>query len=192
MKKSLSCGSAAVVMVLSVASYGEIVPQLPPSEYVDTEVSTNWPLVHGAIASLNLCLAFVGTPSNNVEVALGEAVNRDGEFAYGECDLRFGWDCGRYFIERIATGERLDEDVVGTNEMERVLEWRSAVRRHRLEGLTVTNEVGAAFLSVTTNPPAWLYDDRWNFFRVTVRGVDASNECLRYELTRRGMSIIVR
>ena len=192
MRTLMRCGCAAAVLALSGASFGEVVPQLPPSEYVDTEVSTNWPLDHGTIASLDLRVEFVGTPSNNVEVALGEDADKDGELSHGESGLRFGWDCGRYFAERMATGEAFVEERIGTNETERVLEWRWAVRRHRLEGLAVSNEVGEAFMSATTNPPTWLYDDKWNLVKVTVRGADVSNECLRYRVTRRGMAIFVR
>lgn len=186
--------ACAAVACLSVRIFGEVVPQLPPSDYLDTEVSTNLVLVQGVIgvAGLNFRLEFNGTPSNNVEVALGTDADRDGTLSFDETGIRVGWDCGRYFIERVATGERFEESVVGTNGTPRVLDWNCALRHRRIKSLCVSNEVAAAFLAVTTNAPSWLYDCEWNLMGLTARGTDVLGERFAYEVTQRGHVIFLK
>lgn len=183
----------ALAIMVPLVALGTEAPQLPQSEYVDTEVSTNLVLEMGRhVGNFNFRLEFIGTPSNNVEVVIGTDADGDGELSFDECGMRLGWDCGRYFLERVSTGERYEETEVGTNDFDRVIDWQCELRRHRIRTLDATSESGAAFLSVTTNAPAWLYDGDWNLMRLTARGVDFPNERFVYEVTQRGHLLILR
>ena len=69
------------------------------SEYPDTESSvnvavTNWPAL-GRRVKLTLSADF--TPSNGVQVALGQDSNADGDLEPGETRVVFGVDCGEPF-----------------------------------------------------------------------------------------------
>ena len=185
--------SSALAAVVPLIAFGTVAPVLPPSEHVDTEVSTNLVLEMGRhVGNFNLRLEFAGTQSNNVEVVIGTDADGDGKLSFGESGMRLGWDCGRYFLERVSTGERYEETEVGTNDFDRVIDWQCELRRHRIRKLDATSESGAAFLSVTTNAPAWLYDGDWNLMRLTARGVDFPNERFVYEVTQRGHLLILR
>lgn len=183
----------ALAAIVPLMSFATVAPQLPESEYVDTEVSTNLVLEQGRhVGSFNLRMEFCGTPSNTVEVVIGTDVDGDGELSFDEGGMRLGWDCGRYFIERVATGERFEETRIGTNDLARVLDWQCMVKRHRIKALEISNEAGAAFADVTTNVPGWFYDGNWNLMRLTARGVDVPNERFVYEVTQRGHLLILR
>jgi len=179
----------AASVMLPTAVSGMTAPALPPSAFADTEVSTNIVLEQAAVnvSGLNLQLLFCGTSSNNVEIALGMDADNDGELSFDEMDVRLGWDCGRYFVERVSTGERYEETNVGTNDLNRVFDWQCAVRRNTLESLAISTEVGLGFANVTANPPAWLYGRNWNLINLTARGTDVQNEQFTYESTSRGV-----
>ena len=178
----------AASVMLPTAVSGMTAPALPPSAFADTEVSTNVVLAQAAVnvSGLNLQLLFCGTSSNNVEIALGMDADNDGELSFDEMDVRLGWDCGRYFVERVSTGERYEETNVGTNDLNRVFDWQCAVRRNTLESLAISTEVGLGFANVTANPPAWIYCRNWNLIKLTARGTDVQNEQFTYESTQRG------
>ena len=184
----MSLFMAASVMLPTAVS-GMTAPSLPPSAFADTEVATNVVLAQSAVnvSGLNLQLLFCGTSSNNVEIALGMDADNDGELSFDEMDVRLGWDCGRYFVERVSTGERYEETNVGTNDLNRVFDWQCAVRRNTLESLAISTEVGLGFANVTANPPAWLYGRNWNLINLTARGTDVQNEQFTYESTSRGV-----
>ena len=181
----------AILLLLGVA-----LPQLPPSEHVDTEVSAHHPLEQGpfGLRGLDFRLEFTGTPSNNVEVAFGRDGDADGKLESHETDVVVGWECGRYFIERFRTGERIEEPDVGTNDEERLLAWHYTLRKSGkvFKAFTATNEVGAAFAQVSTNAPAWLYSRDWNLMRLTARGVDVQGERFEVEVRSSGFSINLR
>ena len=177
----------ALAAIVPLMSFATVAPQLPESECVDTEVSTNLVLELGRhVGGFNLRMEFCGTSSNTVEVVIGTDVDGDGELSFDESGMRIGWDCGRYFIERVATGERFEETRIGTDDLSRVLDWQCEIKRHRVRTLAITNEAGAAFADVTTNAPSWFYDRDWNLMRLTARGVDDQNEHFVYEVTQRG------
>ena len=175
---------------------GSALPQLPPSEYADTEVFAHHPLEQGpfGLRGLDFRLEFAGTPSNNVEVAFGWDGDEDGALAPHETDVVVGWECGRYFIERFRTGERIEEPDVGTNDVERSLAWHYTLRKSGkvFKAFAVTNEVGAVFAQVSTNAPVWLYSRDWKLIRLTARGVDVHGERFEVKVQSRGFFINLR
>ena len=108
--KSYSSLIAALLFVnlLSFAAQAATHVALPPVQYVDTETTTNVPFMMGANGrhTFRFALSFAGTPSNNVEVALGVDANSDGMLSAGETELVVGWDCGHWFLWDFAVGTR--------------------------------------------------------------------------------------
>ena len=81
------------------AALGAFSGELPPSDYADTEVSTNVPFaVNANLADMmSIALAFDTTPSNSVEVAIGHDADCDGNLSPEESAVVFGYDCGTWF-----------------------------------------------------------------------------------------------
>lgn len=185
-----------VLTGLPMAAYAVTVGPLPPSEFADTEVTAHHPLVQEArgFCGLDFRLTFNGTASNNVEVAFGQDEDGDGALAPLETDVVVGWECGRYFVERFRTGERIEEPNVGATDAGRSLSWHYAVRKggRAFRGFAATNEAGAAFASVSTNAPAWLYDRGWNLMRLAARGTDVQGEKFAVDVRTAGTFIYLR
>ena len=184
---------SALFLLLPTVAFGVTVGSLPPPQFIDTEVSATHRLEQPAfgLRGLDFRLDFNGTPSNNVEVAFGRDLDADGSLAPHETDVIIGWECGRYFIECFRTGERIEETNVGTNDLARLLAWHYDVRKGGkvLKAFTASNEVCAAFASVSTNTPAWLYDRNWNLMQLTARGVDVQGE--RFEVDVRSSGFLI-
>jgi len=178
------------LLAVPVWALGITVQPLPPCEFADTEATTYAPLLIPARNSrgLELSLEFNGTSSNNVEVALGHDADGDGRLDWRETSLMLGWDCGRYFVEHVESGERFEE-TADSVVLSRRLFWHSAVKRDRLMGVAVSNETGAAFTSFATNPPAWVHSSDWNLMRLTARGPDAPNERFSVDVLEAGFLI---
>ena len=83
------------------------VPSLPPSEYADTEVTTNVALnVNAArIERLTFSVSFESCGTNEVLVALGADADADGDLSMDEADIVFGCDCGAWYCADLRTGE---------------------------------------------------------------------------------------
>ena len=186
----------AAFLLVPAAALGVTVEPLPPSEYADTEVTAHHRLELPAsgLRGLDFRVDFNGTPSNNVEVAFGRDGDEDGSLAPHERDVIVGWECGRYFIERFRTGERIEEPNVGTNGVERSLAWHYTLRKSGkvFKAFTATNEVGAAFAPVSRDAPRWLYDRSWNLMRLTARGVDVQGERFEVEVKNSGFFVDLR
>ena len=82
-----------------MAAVAVTVTPLPPSEFADTEVSTNIVFVveRPAMTRIEFTVALDATPTNNVEVAIGTDANGDGNLAVEETAYVFGYDCGTWF-----------------------------------------------------------------------------------------------
>ena len=183
----------AAFLLVPAAALGVAVEPLPPPEFADTEVTAHHRLGQPAsgLRGLDFRLDFSGTASNNVEVAFGRDRDANGSLEPHETDVIVGWECGRYFIERFRTGERIEEANVGTNDLARLLAWHYDVRKGGkvLKAFTASNEVCVAFASVSTNTPAWLYDRNWNLMQLTARGVDVQGE--RFEVDVRSSGFLI-
>ena len=184
---------SAFILLFPAVAFGVTIESLPPPQFIDTEVSATHQLEQPTfgLRGLDFRLDFNGTPSNNVEVAFGRDLDANGSLAPHETDVIIGWECGRYFIERFRTGERIEEANVGTNDVARSLAWHYDVRKSGkvLKAFTASNEVCVAFASVSTNTPAWLYDRNWNLMQLTARGVDVQGE--RFEVDVRSSGFLI-
>ena len=152
---------------------------LPPAQYADTETTTNVPFMMGANGrrTFRFALSFAGTPSNNVEVALGVDANSDGMLSAGETELVVGWDCGRWFLWNFVVGTRHWSETCGGGAHR--LDWTAALDlTNAVTRLAAVFDGGRPFASVTDALPPWLHNPEWNIVRFTGRGTDELAESL--------------
>ena len=88
-----------------------VFPPQPVSPYADTEVSTNLPVRVSDEDSRGMELQFAldGCVSNSVQVAFGRDSNGDGVLGVDETETLYGWRNGRYFVESMTEGVRIEE-----------------------------------------------------------------------------------
>ena len=154
--------------------------RLAPSTYADTEVSTNVPCVLDlpTLKEYRIGLGLVGTPSNNVEVALGHDADGDGVLSLDEAAISLAWDCGEWI------GKGMSDEGWGTRYVPLVT-----------DGPDTNGFVTAAIDVAVSNhkaKPAWLYDRTWDLMRVTRRGVDDPEERVSLYTRVVGLMILVK
>lgn len=148
--------------------------QLAPSSWLDTEVVSNVTcnLDLPSLKHYRLAVGLVGTPSNNVEVALGYDADNDGQLSLDEAALTLAWDCGAW--EALGRGGEIEPFTVGPDSNGVVRAAISVdVRRHR-------------------SNPEWLYDRTWNLVRITTRGIDETFERVFLETRVSGTLLFIR
>ena len=187
--------------LLAVAAgvvFGErrILPSLPPPGSPDTEVSIDYAFNRHRqdVRNFGFALSFNGTASNNVEVAFGRDVDGDGKLSFAETDIRIGWDCGRYFVERTRTSEVFRDANVGTNGIARTLSWEVRLDKEFRPGVfSASTEAGEAFGGLGADGvPDWIYRQDWNLMRLTARGTDVQEEHFTVDVQYNYFRLILR
>ena len=181
-------------VILSAAARQPVTSALPPSAYADTEVSTNVPFTAWEEHQKRFehRLSFEATPSNNVQVAFGTDADADGVLGPDEERLVIGWDCGEWFVFDATNGVRLVDASRPTNRAQTlafVFETRSD---GAVKSLSLSSDGVGLFPSLAATPPKWLYDTRWDMFRLTARGVDDPHAGFRVQTIPCGFSFIFR
>ena len=153
------------VALASSLSFAADVPALPPSEFADTEVSTNFTFAVGGGSNRRLVfsLELQASPSNNVEVAIGCDADNDGQISLNETALTVGYDCGEWFVRSAAKDSVTYSDAVDSGTFCRTYEVRS---RH--------------------------IDPSWNLAKVTRRGLGVSSENVSFVLVESGFGLTIR
>ena len=159
-----------VLAFLPMMAFGVTVEALPQSEYADTEVSTNIPIAvrFDTMSRMNFSISLEASPSNCVEVSVGEDANGDGVLSLDEADQTFGYNCGTWF-QRDATREMFecsDCSIVRLNGTERA-EKTFVLKKRKL-------------------------DEAWNLIKVTRRGKGEVCELTTVEGVKPGAALIVR
>ena len=160
--KTLVCLFAVLV---SACSFAVEVPALPPSEYADTEVSTNFVFAVGESGGRRLVfsLELEAATTNNVEVAIGCDADCDGRLSLDETALAVGYDCGEWFTRSAAKDSVIHSDAAVSGMFRRTYEVRS---RH--------------------------IDPSWNLVKVTRRGLGVANEDIVINMIESGFGVIMR
>ena len=170
------------------ASSGVVVPQLPPSPYDDTEISTNVVFSAGRDDSrlFALSLSVDATPSNTVQIAFGSDGDSDGVLSWRETDFLLGWRCGSWFFrDKMSGAEASAPRASGL----RRLEWRLALDGERSpRGLSATDGGDDIGFAVTPG----MFRPNWNLMRVTVRGMPGQVFAAEGEVSAPGFSMRVR
>ena len=156
---------AFIVLLVACCAFGVEVPPLPPLEFADTEVSTNFMFAvgEGSNRRLVFTVELEATPTNNVEIAIGCDADEDGLLAPNEEALTVGYDCGEWFV-RSAVNDSVTYSDVGDS---------GSIRR--------TYEVRSRYI-----------DPSWNLVKVTRRGLGVSNENVSVSLVESGFGLTIR
>ncbi len=93
---------AMMLLVFPLVAFGRTlsVPTLPPSEYADTEVSTNIPINVNLerLDWMRFALELSPTATNDIEVLIGYDADTNGVLSVEESRMAFGYDCGQWFV----------------------------------------------------------------------------------------------
>ena len=158
----------AMILFFPMAAFAVTVSLLPPSEFADTEVSTNMAFVveRPAMTRIEFTVALDATPTNNVEIAIGTDANGDGNLAVEEVAHVFGYDCGKWFKREMGVFDCSDCSIVRTSGEGRV-EKTFVLKRRQL-------------------------DTAWNLVKVTRRRCGTSCELVEAKGRKPGFKLGVR
>ena len=159
----------AMILFLPMAAFAVTVEPLPPSEFADTEISTNIAFVvdRSMMTRIEFTVALDVTPTNDVEVAIGEDENGDGNLSVEESAYVFGFDCGTWFCR--------DRD------------------KNKIENTTVDLDLRPRpILSHTFILKKRKLDTAWDTVKVTRRGCGAVCELVKAEGRKPGFKLEVR
>ena len=142
-----------------------VVSALPPSEFADTEVSTNFMFSVGGEGGRRLVfsLELQATPTNNVEVAIGHDADEDGMLSLNESAFAVGYDCGEWFV-------------------------RSAVN----DSVTYSDAATSGIFCRTYEVRSRHVDPSWNLVKVTRRGLGVADESVGVELKPHGFGVTIQ
>ena len=183
-----------VFSVLSAVVFAERIalPTLLPSPFADTEASTNISMAAlDASRSFSVSLSLDAAASNCVEVAVGaDAAPANGSLSSAEASLRFGWDCGRWFLDAPGLTNRV-EMLPATADARKTVKLRLGIRPNDsireislLDGdvPVLPSSLGMALPSAAS----------WNMLRVTTRGCTPPQESLEVRNSPDGTQLIMR
>ena len=186
--KDLLAILAAVAAVVSCFAAEVALPAPPPSEYADTEASTNlaFSLRTEGRSSFEIAISLQASASNNLEVAFGCDADSDGELSAEEQSLTVGWDSGSWFLRDDATGELTS---VPRADGQRRLDFRVMIdSKLRPRGL-IARDGGVVFAYDARSMPSSAFDPDWNLVRVTARGFRNPMERLSVGFAPTGFSV---
>ena len=161
----LLCAAAAVA-----ASAANLAPVLPPVEFLDTEVVTNVAIQAASQEARRyaFALSFVGSASNNVEIAFGADTDGDGALSDEEVEFSAGLDCGEWFTSNAITGERLAvESAAGAHEFVGGIYLRTD---GRVRAAVFRDGVTPLFPALAAAAKSWSFPAAWNMVRLVGRG----------------------
>ena len=161
--------SLALILALPMAALAVTVEPLPPSEYADTEVSTNMAFVvdRTEMTRIEFTVELDATPTNNVEVAIGTDGDGDGNLSVEESAYVFGYDCGTWFC-RERDANTIENTVVDLNlQPQPRLSHTFILKKRKL-------------------------DTAWDLVKVTRRGCGAVCELVKVEGRKPGFKLEVR
>ena len=165
MKKTtfvLGLVSGLLALTLSASGSERTIPPPPPSAFADAESSgtASFPTDEGRRVKLTLSADF--TPSNGVQVALGQDSNADGDLEPGETRVVFGVDGGEPFVR------------------EEFGQWRSEMK-----------QCSPSIFTFAFRQPSAV-TNRLTHAKVTTRGRGNSAAQIAAEITRPGAALILQ
>ena len=155
----------AALLLVPTVTFGVTVESLPPTEYADTEVSTNisFSVSFDSMSRLEFALSLDASPTNSVEVSIGADADGDGCLSLDETDYTVGYRCGVWF-QRDAVADQEVETAGGDGQ--------------RTERLFVLKKRKMS--------------EAWNLLKVTRRGVAEIGEVVLVDGKKPGKAVIVR
>ena len=204
-------------ITLSALGLPPVRPVLPPVEHLDTETVTNVPFTayQPHLRHFIVKLAFNATPSNNVEMSFGTDGStgttgilpvgngstgttgvppvEDGALSPDECDLVVGWDCGAWFVEDGATGERVTAAPAGDFGAHELVVRVRLRRGGAIDDVRFLDNGAEVFSELVASKPSWLHASGWNRLRLVGRGENVrAGERFFAQVTPDGTSVRMR
>jgi hypothetical protein len=187
---------AAAMMAGSTLAAGPFhVSQMPESPWLDTEVCTNIVLVAtcNELRKIDVDMQFVGSPTNNVQIAFGCDADGDGDLSDDETQLVFGWKCGRRFLSLPFEEHRTADDVAaqeaGPHRLHVVAEFNA--RQKPVSFLALDNEQ-TCLSDFAFQSHDWSGVKSWNICKVTRRGLNEAFEDISVDAASARFYITVR
>ena len=182
MKKTLATLVASLALACAVFAAERTLPTPPASSFPDTESSLcvplpDWPTLGRRVT---FTLTANTTPSNCVQVALGQDTDSDGDLEPEETMLRIGVDCGVPFT-------RNEVKVRGEGEQRNVQ--ISSIETEQEPNLNCPPSP-STFTFSFKQPSA--VSARFTFAKVTTRGHGNSATEIAAEITRPGVALLIR
>ena len=147
------------------------VGELPPCDFADTECSTNLPVTVDLdeMSRIAFTVTLEPSPTNSLEVAIGDDANGEGNLSVEESAYTFGYDCGTWFCRD--TGKNRLNALAPTPEspfpVSNRIERTFILKRHKL-------------------------NTAWNVVKVTRRGTAPICECAAIEGRLPGLKLWIR
>jgi hypothetical protein len=165
--------------------------------YADREVSQDATVAGcgGQTRIVNVELSFTATPSNNVQIAFGTDLNKDGRLSFGEVRMTVGWDCGRCFL---ASGDLSQEFTYAPAGSGTGFVYRTLKMPMRLNdgGVPISLSFADGSTPFTfenfNSVPSWMRPREWSMLRLTARGWDGRDEQALVKMSLDGNVIILR
>ena len=192
------CIVVAVGLAVRIGFGAVEVGGLPAWEFADTEVSTNVPFAfpQANVKHFLLSLELAGTLSNNVQVAFGRDANTNGVLEIEETGVTLGWDCGQWKVREGmrdgGRGMRVWTVEEATTNRVKVLDVDLQVTRAKGKRLVCTENGVAVDWDEPRELLQAMYDNSWDTLRLTVRGVDRTDESLRAAVRSVGAMVFIR
>ena len=190
---------------LAVSAAVQVI-QPPPSDFIDTEASTNVVFAPLQEDTRQYVVRFSGdfSPSNDLEVAFGGDANGDGDLSPVEVETQFGIDCGEKKVKvRGEGGPGPEVKVIGEGE-----QWNLSTCAFGLEqeGDIHCSPSPSTFTYSSPSPSTFTYSSpstftlkltrnqqsSWNLIKVTRRGFFSTVPTVTLTPRKPGLYIIVK
>jgi hypothetical protein len=177
--------SGVVCCILKSGVLAATLPRLPEAVFADTEVSTNVTLRTWSEHVRTFCVAVSldATPSNNVQIAIGEDTSGDELLDDDEQVFMFGWDCGRWFIEGCEPGSRFCADPESHEPGRRTLLLTMRLKAdgsvHSTEATEANSPVDFQYSEENPDFTDGLSVKDWDIAKLVARGTGFKNESIK-------------
>ena len=176
---------ALTAIALAMAARGAFaavprhVSNMPESPYLDTEASTNivFKTSQTELRMIDVDMQFIGSPTNNVQIAFGHDADSDGDLADEEAQLTFGWKSGRRFLSLPFEEYRIADEVAaqqaGSHRLHVVAQFNGM---QRPVSFSLRDNASACLTNFVAQAHDWSGVGSWNICKVTRRGVNEALE----------------
>jgi hypothetical protein len=177
--------SGAVCCILKSGAIAATLPRLPEAVFADTEVSTNVALRTWSEHVRTFCVAVSldATPSNNVQIAIGEDASGDELLDDDEQDFTFGWDCGRWFIEGCEPGSRFyaepESHEPGRKTLLLTMHLKADGSVHSTEAIEANSPVDFQYSEENPDFTVGLSVKDWDIAKLVARGTGLKSESIK-------------
>ena len=199
--RNLSLLPALTAVALAMAARGAFaaaprhVSNMPDSPYLDTEVSTNivFKSSQNELRKIDVDMQFVGTPTNNVQIAFGHDADGNGNLSDEEAQLVFGWKSGRRFLslpfEEYSISDEAAAQEAGPHRLHFVAQFNG---QERPVSFSVRDNALACLTDFVAQAHEWSGVLEWNICKVTRRGLNEAMEQINVDAESATFVISIR